>query len=68
MGQVKTMQGGGEDLILQLRPSPLLSLGVTQGYITQLIFFLFFYWMYFFEQKCCWIKIPSYTPHACRKI
>ena len=42
MGQVKTMQGGGEDLILQLRPSPLLSLGVTQGYITQLIFFFVF--------------------------
>ena len=40
MRQVKTMQCGGEDLILQPRPSPLLSLGVTLSYITQLNFFL----------------------------
>ena len=67
MRQVKTMQGGGEDLILQLHPSPLLSLGVTQGYITRLNFFCFFIGCEF-EQKRCWIKIPSYTPHACKKI
>ena len=59
------MQGKGEDIILQPCPSPLLSLGVTLSYITLLnIFFI----VCEFEQKHCWIKIHSYTPHACRKI